>query len=188
MSKLLPAGLILATILTLVLLVSCRSQSSIQTNDTSTPPQQTELLGESWRLHGSGDYTYIFFRVYNVKLYVKTNTVNNTTTPKVIKLDYLRNIEADVSKKANKKAILLNASAEQLSQHQGDWGKMNAFVENIAANQSLIIKHDVDGLTLNYPHINKTLHIKNPELAQFYVDIWLGKKTIDNKLRNKLLK
>ena len=183
MKRLISAEILLGA----VLLTSNSCQSERSAINDGAKQQQVQLLGEAWQLVGSGDYTYIFFRVYNVKLYAKTNYAVNTTVPKIIKLDYLRNIEADVSRKANNKAILLNTNKEGLAHHQDDWDKMNTFIKSIAANQSLIIKHDANGLTLYYPHLNKTLIINNVELAQHYVDIWLGDKTIDSRLRKSLL-
>ena len=185
MGKFLTISALLSAITLPLFLNSCHFQnreSAVKQNEPTAI-----FFDEQWNLIGSGDYTYLFFRVYNVKLYGKTTTLNNTSTPKIIKLDYLRNIDASVSKKANNKAILLNASAEELTSFQSDWDNINSFVESVTSEHSLIIKHDSEGLQLSYPHLNKSLTVKNPQLAQHYVDIWLGEKNIDQRLRDKLL-
>lgn len=189
MNKTITRIILLGTTLLLISLMGCRSQSSseIFTGANSATSQQAELLAEKWQLIGSGTYTYILFRIYHVKLYGKNAQIDNTTIPKIITLDYVRDIDAQVSREANNKAILLNTSKYALVKHQDDWNTLNAFIEPIAAGQSLIIKHDNNGLTLSYPHLDKTLSITNPQLAQFYIDIWLGEKPIDRRLRNSLL-
>ncbi|NRD74257.1 chalcone isomerase family protein [Shewanella sp. VB17] len=145
-------------------------------------PQMTKL--------GEGEMRYLFWTLYRAELYVDASPYQQDHYPKLLKIEYFKNIS---------QADLLNATKEQW-QHIGiderlitDWlEQLNRIWPNINEGDQLIIYVDDERRSTFYSGghdlPDQELGVINDDnFGPAFLDIWLSEKTSEPQLRMKLL-
>jgi len=150
--------------------------------NASALPQLTKL--------GEGEMSFLFWTLYHAELYVDELPYQQDDYPKLLKIEYFKNINKD---------DLLNATKEQW-QHIGineslitDWlAQLKNIWPDIYEGDQLIIYVNGEGQSIFYSDISdvstQELGVINDQyFGPAFLDIWLSEKTSEPELRVKLL-
>jgi hypothetical protein len=138
-----------------------------------------------YKLIGEHRFRFIFLSVYDAKLY-SPSEVFSKEEPFVLKLNYL--IGLDGKKIAQRSIKEMQKQGFKNKKKLEYWLKImiNIF-PNIKNGDSLIGKKDKNSYTQFYSNGEFIGIVKDKEFSEWFFNIWLGKKTSEQKMRRKLL-
>lgn len=134
---------------------------------------------------GAGRMTYLTLPVFDATLYAPGG-VYSASKPFALKLSYLRTLKGrDIARN----------SVEQMRRQGGHsetqltaWGKdMAGIFPDVTKGASLTGVRHADGSTSFHQHGKLIGRVEDPAFGRAFFDIWLGAKTSQPALRQKLL-
>ncbi len=134
---------------------------------------------------GSGRLSVLLWDVYDATLYT-SGTHFNSERPFALKLNYLLDLKGvDIAERAvdemRKQGLNDNGVLNQWSE------QMKTIFPDVKEGDSLTGIRNSQGHALFYFNEKYVGSIKDTRFANHFFDIWLGKKTSEPELRNKLL-
>lgn len=134
---------------------------------------------------GAGRMTYLTLPVFDATLYAPGG-VYSAAKPFALKLSYLRTLKGrDIARN----------SVEQMRRQGGHsdaqltaWGEaMTGIFPDVTKGATLTGVREADGATVFYRGTAKIGRVEDPAFGRAFFDIWLGAKTSQPALRQKLL-
>lgn len=174
------------TLLTKLLMASLVLLAGLQplaAAETAPDFIQTEL-GPGTQLLGSGTLRWFGIRVYDAKLWV-SNGRYQADQPHALQLTYGHDFRAEELAKEGGKQLRKQGVDETRSLR---WqALMQQAFTDVKAGDSLTAILRADQSLAFYSNGKATTVISDTEFSQHFLDIWLGSKTTEPKLRLKLL-
>jgi hypothetical protein len=154
-------------------------------------PEGVTVEGKALKLNGMGVRTKAIFKVYVAGLYVETpskNAVDLITKDEVhqVKMQLLRDL--DKGKLAGGfKEGLQGAAPEKVAAVKDRLEKFCAVIPDLKEGEALVITYvPGKGTTLEGP-AGSLVTIEGKDFAQALFTVWLGKKPVDEDLKNGLV-
>ncbi|WP_233078179.1 chalcone isomerase family protein [Rheinheimera soli] len=147
-----------------------------------------QAMPDNVKLVGQGQFSYLFWDLYQAKLYTADGSWNDyqQSSPVVLKLTYQRNIS---------KEDFIEATVDQwkhlqgkLSAHHKDWAtQLDKLWTDVKKGDELSCVLAADGKVQFYFNDELLGDISDPAFGPAFLDIWLSEKTSAPKLRKQLL-
>lgn len=163
-----------------VLMVFAPLQVKANTSQVLAYPEfsQGSLVGE-------GRFTYLFWNLYDAKLYAPTGEWNPQGAY-ALALHYLRSLDGE--KIAERSIDEMKAQGLKNPQKIEAWLKqMTAIFPDVAAGTTLIGIRTVNGTTVFYQDQTRIGEVLDVEFSDWFFGIWLKENTSAPALRQKLL-
>lgn len=161
-----------------LLILACTKGNAAVSNVLNEIIPEAELVGEA-------RMTYMFWDVYDAKLYAK-NGQFNVGQPFALSLHYLRKLKGKAIAERSIKEMRGQGVNEQAKLEQ--WEKrMVEIFPDVQDGSILIGVVDDSGKTLFYSGENKIGEVDDSEFGKHFFNIWLGENTSQPKLRKALL-
>lgn len=139
----------------------------------------------SSNLLGSGDLTWLFWDVYEARLFAETG-INLYSTPLTLELTYKRDFEGRAIGEQTISELKNIGVDEGIINQWND--KILDLFPNIKEGDTISANFDPEkGLTLYHNRSIRFGEISDLAFSRHFLDIWLGEKTRAPKLRLKLL-
>jgi hypothetical protein len=136
-------------------------------------------------LRGQGTYKWVFFNVYDAKLWGES-TENLYSAPMELELAYKRNFRGEDIVKRSESEVL-HAGVDASIAHKMKVELLGIFPD-VKTGDTIKASFDpVNGITFYLNSTKELGRLKDVGLSKIFLDIWLGEKSSDPKLRNKLL-
>ena len=140
---------------------------------------------ESQKLVGKGELNYLFWHVYDAKLYSEDGSFS-FDEPFTLNLEYKRNIEGEK---------IADLSAEEIRDlgfkdevKLAAWhSQMKDIFPDISDGDSVKGVYQPNKPTVFYKNNKKIGEVKDPDFGKWFFGIWFDKDTSQPKLRRKLL-
>ncbi len=161
---------------------SATANQAIDLEGVHFPAQQTTESG-TLKLQGAGILTRVWFDIYAAAYYAHET---HSEGQRLI-IHYFVPIEARQIKKAAEKHLVKQHGAEFLNAIKPSLDRLhNAMVDVKKGDSYALTLHDNGELVLQY-NDQELLRLPQPELARLYLNLWLGDRPLDEKLRSRLL-
>jgi hypothetical protein len=136
-------------------------------------------------LLGQAEFKWFFFSVYDVKLWAP-DAKKLYSNVLLLEIKYKQKFKGiDIAKQSEKE--LLHAGIEMAVVDKWRSILLEIFPDINAGDRILASFHPTEGITF-YLNSNKVLgHIADLSFSKNFLDIWLGEKTSEPELRDKLL-
>ncbi len=136
-------------------------------------------------LLGQAEFKWFFFSVYEVKLW-SPDAKNLYSNVLMLEIKYKKNFKGiDIAKQSEKE--LLHSGIEMSVVDKWRKTLLEIFPDINAGDKILASFHPSNGITF-YLNSTKVLgHIADLNFSKNFLDIWLGEKTSEPDLRDKLL-
>lgn len=136
-------------------------------------------------LRGQGEYKWFFMSIYEAKLWGSHNE-DFFRGSILLELKYRRSFKGkDIAKQSEKELLRAGVDIVVLNKWRP---KMLDVFPNVQAGDSIQASYDpLKGITFYYNNSKELGKFDDVEFSQSFLNIWLGEKTSDPELRNKLL-
>jgi hypothetical protein len=150
-----------------------------------TPFSLADDLSKQLPLIGQGEYRWFFLSIYDAKLWGKKEE-NIYSTPLILELIYKRNFKGhDIVNQTEKE--LRSAGIEENNLNKWKPRLLEIF-PNIQPGDSITASFDPEkGIIFYFNKTKEIGKIQDVAFSKTFLDIWLGERSSDLKLRNKLL-
>ncbi|MBC7538457.1 MAG: chalcone isomerase family protein [Bacteriovorax sp.] len=156
------------------LLIAFSLSFSSFSNELSRPP-----------LRGEGEYKWFFFNVYEVKLWAPSaeNLYSNSL---LLEIKYKKSFKGiDIVKQSEKELVHAGVDSSVVSKWKGKL--LEIFPDVKAGDRILASFLPSEGITFYLNSTKELGRIVDLSFSKSFLDIWLGDKTSDPDLRDKLL-
>lgn len=136
-------------------------------------------------IRGEGQYSFLFFDVYYAKLYgEKEGDIYSKAF--CLELKYLRDFKGeDIAYQSKKEMLKQGVKAELVEKYLQ---QMKDIFPNVKNGDAIIANFKPESGVEFYLNRKRYLGgFKDKEFSRSFMDIWLGEKSSDQKLRKKLL-
>lgn len=147
------------------------------------------LAQSNWQLVGQGQFSYLFWDVYQAQLYTADGNFTDyqQSTPVKLELTYQRSITVEDFVDAT--LDQWRKQHGQLSAEKQQWGgQLLTIWRDVKPTDRLACIYLPDGRTEFLLNDEPIGIIADPAFGPQFLDIWLGAKTTAPKLRAKLLR
>jgi hypothetical protein len=134
---------------------------------------------------GKGRLTYLFWDIYNATLYAPDGQWVKEK-PFALELTYLRNLKGKKIADRTIEEIRKQGFHDEIK--LATWHtQLRKIIPNVAKNMSLVGVYTPSGSTRFYFNGDMIGEMNDPQFSDVFFDIWLGEKTSEPYLRQKLL-
>lgn len=140
-------------------------------------------------------FTYYWFKVYTVKLFLDKNQKTSDVLDdinKKLEFTYHRNIEGKLLVEKGDQSLKRNPEFN-FEKYRRELNLINSKYSNVGENDKFILDYDTEkGLTLlekraNDSYPKKLVTIKNKDFAKYYFGIWLSKYALGKGVYSALV-
>lgn len=159
---------------------------------TDSFPETVERNGQKLHLSGTGTFVYrIFFSVYDAAFYsaedVRAAQIPGDVPMRLV-IRYRRDVERDVFTESAAHYLEENLSEAELEAIAERLAMLNKHYQDVKeGDRYTLVYMPGEGTTLEL-NDEPQVTIKGADFAAAYFTIWLGKKPLDEDLRDDLLK
>lgn len=146
--------------------------------------------GEVLEIRGAGLLKWLFFKVYNVALYLPPEVPSENAlddVPKRMVFHYLSDMKAEQFQESGEPLLQKNASSDEIERIRAKIDEINDLYRDVKKGDRYALTY-VPGkgteLALNGEVLGL---IEGHDFAAVYYRIWLGERPVDADLKSKLL-
>lgn len=158
----------------------------------ANPTAASELLESRQKLikSGEGEMNYLFWTIYRAELYIESLPFEENSLPKVLKIEYFRDIESEDLVDATT-AQWLHIGIDDASISK--WAMLlSGMWPDISEGDELILYVSENGESTFYAGedgfaVKKLGEVNDTDFGPAFLNIWLSEKTSEPELRAKLL-
>lgn len=157
-------------------------------------PEHMTEGGRKLVLNGAGLRTRFVVKVYVAALYVTTKShdataVINSTEPRRIRLQLLRDVDSESLDEALQDGLRDNTPPEELATLKPSADRLKSLVADLGiAREGDVVDVDFDARGVAVAHNGKHRgRVDNPDFARALLRVWLGGKPAQTSLKNALL-
>ena len=155
---------------------------ALATTEATNPPPTAQL-----KMVGEGKMSYLFWDIYNLKLYTASGTYNGAIKDTALEFNYLRDIDS---------IDLVNETENQwrelrldIHPEEANWlEQLKTLWPDITEGDQLLFYINDKGYSEFYYNQTYTGVIESVEFSDRFKQIWLSEDTTAPKVRKKLLK
>lgn len=141
---------------------------------------------ESLKLVGEAEYSYMFWRAYDIALFDDSDHFDGEKPPYALRLKYMRDFSgASIADQSSK--LIRKQGMDDEIRLAGWHAQMDQIFPDVESGDTLSGLYSENKETIFFYNGEAIGRIQDPLFGQYFFGIWLGENTTEPKLRKQLI-